>query len=78
MRTVPLGPTVCQEKVSSSVQQDTTVSVEVWRGFFPALLGRTVRNLASAKWSSALFVQQVRVLPSGCPCCLARYVLSLK
>lgn len=42
VKTAPLGPTVCQGKAPSSVQQDTTVSVEVSRGFCPVLLARTV------------------------------------
>lgn len=63
--TVPQGPIVCQE-VSSPVQQDITVLVVVLRIFCPALLGHTALRLDSAMWSSASFVQQVRVLPSGC------------
>lgn len=66
VKTVPLAPTVCQEKVPSYVQQDITVLVVVLRGFCPVLLARTVLDSASAKWSSALFVQQVRVLSSSC------------
>lgn len=71
--TAPQGPTVCQEKVSSLVQQDTTVLVAVLRVSCPALLARTVLSLASAKWSSASFVQQVRVLSHGCLHCYARH-----
>lgn len=65
----PRGPTVYQEKVSSCVRQDTTVLVVVLRVFCPALLAHTALSLASAKWSSASFVQQVRVLSSGCLHC---------
>lgn len=64
--TAPQGPTVYQEKVSSCVQQDTTVLVAVLRVSCPALLAHTAQSLASAKWSSASFVQQVRVLSYGC------------
>lgn len=69
--TAPQGHTVCQERVSSSVQQDTTVSVVELRVSCPALPALIALSLASAKWSSASFVQQVRVLPHGCLHCSA-------
>lgn len=65
MTTAPQGRTVCQGKVSSSVQQDTIVLAGVSKVYCPALLAHTAHSLASAKWSSASFVQQVRVLSSG-------------
>lgn len=72
-RTVPWGRTACRGKVSSSVRQDTTVWAGVLREYCPALPARTALSLASAKWSSASFVQQVRVLSSGCfHCCSLR------
>ncbi|KAM7413317.1 hypothetical protein PAMA_020621 [Pampus argenteus] len=63
--TAPQGPTVYREKMSSIVQQDTTVSVVVLRVSCPALLAHTAPSLASAKWSSASYVQQV--VQAQCP-----------
>lgn len=64
--TASQGLTVSQGKVSSPVQQDTIVLVAVLRASCPALLAHTALSLASAKWSSASSVQQVRVLCHGC------------
>lgn len=62
----PQEPTVCQEMVSSPVQQGTTVWVVVLMPSCLARLVLTALSLASAKWSSASSVQQVRVLSLGC------------
>lgn len=69
--TAPLGLTVCQVMVSVPVQQDITVLAVVLKVSYPALLAHTALSLALAKWSSALFVQQVRVLSYRCLHCSA-------
>lgn len=65
--TVHQAHTVCQEKVSSPVQQATTVLVAGLRAFCRAHLAPTALSSVSVRWSSASFVQQVRALFHSCP-----------
>ena len=66
VHTAPRGPTVCLGKHCSPAPLDITVWGAVWRAFCPALPEPTALNWASARWSSASFVQQVTVMVYTC------------